>query len=132
MLDLLRQLVEGQRQIIALLERQHRPSSVLTRQDQDKLGKLLPVIAGLRGSELFLTSELVESSAPAVRLVCQGTARELGKLLRRAAGIPVGGYLVERVAREAGATLWRVLEVPEFRENGNLAVAHAPLPPRVE
>jgi hypothetical protein len=40
--------------------------------------------------------------------------KQLGRLLARAVDIPVSGYMVQRVGSEAGAVLWRVVEVPEF------------------
>jgi hypothetical protein len=33
-------------------------------------------------------------------------------LLRRATGIPVDEWLVERCGIEAGVTLWRILQIP--------------------
>ncbi len=78
---LLRDIVDELRQIRVALERQRRPSH-LTREDRDRLGKILPVVVGLRGSELFLAGEFIDDDAPALRLVCHGlTARQLGRLL---------------------------------------------------
>ena len=62
------------------------------------------------GSELFTTRELLEQDAPAVRIALGGvTARQLGRLLRRAEGAIVAGYTVQRDGVEVGAVLWRVL-----------------------
>jgi hypothetical protein len=84
-------------------------------------------VAATLGSELFTSSELVEHQAPALRVVCVSlSAKAIGRLLRRAArdGTPICGYLVERQGVEAGAVLWRILEVPEFPQNGKVSVAH--------
>jgi hypothetical protein len=108
---LLRQLVEGQRRIIALLERQ-RPPSHLTRADRDRLATILPVIGATLGSEPILTRDVLEDDAPALRLVLKGiSARSLGRLLQRAEGAVIGGHTVQRAGVDAGAVVWRVLAV---------------------
>jgi hypothetical protein len=75
----------------------------------------LPAIGGAFGSELFATRELFTSEAAAVRLVVRGlNARQAGRLLRRATGQAIDGYMVQRESIEAGAVLWCVVKVPEF------------------
>ena len=100
------------------------PRSTLSREDRALLTRLLPAIGGAVGSELFNSAEICgEYDAAALRLVCAGlSARQVGRLLRRAAGTPIAGYLVERVGLEAGAVLWRVVRVPEFLSGQNSRV----------
>jgi hypothetical protein len=46
--------------------------------------KILPVIAALRGSELFVARELFEAESPAWRLVVGAlNVRQVGRLLQR-------------------------------------------------
>jgi hypothetical protein len=100
--------------------------SSLSRADRGRLATLLPAIGGVFGSEEFHSADICEHDAAALRLVCAGlTARQLGRLLRRAAGTPIGGYLVERHGVEAGAVRWRVVHVPEFLGNDKVSVPHA-------
>jgi len=117
------------RAIRLLLEQwSHRPvmPSSLSRGDRAVLARLLPAIGGVLGSELFASADICESDAPALRLVRAGlTARQLGRLLRRAVGTPIAGYLVERVGAEAGVALWRVVAVAEFSGNEKVSVPHA-------
>jgi hypothetical protein len=88
--------------------RDRRPSH-LTRQDRDRLANILPVVAARRGSELFVVRELFEAESPAWRLVV-GTlnARQVGRLLQRAEGQRIGGFVVQRDGIEVGSVLWRV------------------------
>jgi len=107
---LLRELVAGQRQIIQLLEQQRRPSHP-TREDRDRLAAILPAIAGALGSEAFASRDLVsDDAAPALRVVLAGlTVKSIGRLLARAEGTPINGYMVERCGVEINVTLWRVV-----------------------
>jgi hypothetical protein len=88
----------------------------LSRADRDILARLLPAIGGAFGSELFLAADVIESDSPAVRPV-RGklTAKSLGKLLKRSAGVPVAGYLITAEGTEAGSLLWRVRQVVDSR-----------------
>ena len=87
----------------------------LSRVDRDRLRAILPAITGAFGSSTFLVREALASDAPGLRLVLADVAaRSLGRLLRRATGVPVDGYVVERVTVEDGAVLWRVEAVAEF------------------
>lgn len=80
----------------------------LSRADLDVLRRLLPAIAAAIGSEPFLASELEEHAGP--RIASAGlSARQIGRLLKRATGIAVDGFQVERLAVEAGAVVWRVV-----------------------
>ena len=124
---LLRELVEQVRGLRADLA-ERRPATSLSRVDRERLARLLPAIGGTLGSEPFNSSEICEHDAAALRLGRAGlTAKQLGRLLRRAVGTPVGGYLVERLGEEAGAVLWRVVQVPEFLEVENLFVPRGAL-----
>jgi hypothetical protein len=97
------------RAIRSVLERQRRPSH-LTRDDRDRLAKMLPPIGAVFGSALFTARELLEKDAPALRLVLgELNARQIGRLLQRAEGAAVGGLTVQREGIEVGAILWRVV-----------------------
>jgi hypothetical protein len=99
------------RAIRALLERRDRghPQS-LSREDVDLLRRILPATAGVRGSERLTSWDLVEDDAPAIRLaVGQMTAKQIGKLFARAAGIAVDGFMVRRVGVECHATAWQIV-----------------------
>jgi hypothetical protein len=113
------ELLDEIRALRAELARQQ-GQSTLTRADRAVLAKLLPAIGGVFGSEPFLSSEVCEHDEPGLRLVCTGISiRSLGRLLRRAAGVAVDGYMITRVAVEAGAVLWSVRRLPEFSEGQN-------------
>ena len=78
-------LVELQ-SISAALEQPRRPPT-LTRADRTRLALALPAIAGAVGSECFASRDLLAHASPAVQLVVRGcTAKQLGRLLRRAEG----------------------------------------------
>ena len=128
-LGVLDEVLAELRAIRVLLEQRQQPPSppTLSREDRGRLSRLLPAVGATLGSELFTSSDLVEHESAALRVVCVDlTAKQLGRLLRRAAGTPIGGYLVERQGVEAGAVLWRVVAVPEFPQNGKVSVPHAP------
>jgi hypothetical protein len=111
--DLLRELIAEVRGLRADLTRDRRPA--LSREDRARLARLLPVIGATLGPDLFLTAELFERDSAALRLVLAGlTVKQLGRLLRRAVDTPIDGYLVVREAVEAGAVVWRVVQVPDF------------------
>ena len=100
-LRIIRQLVEARGAAVRL-----------SRSDRAMLEGLLPAIAGAVGSEAFLVRELLHVDAQGLRGVLGGcSAKALGRLLRRAEGQPVGGYVVERLNTENGAILWRVVKV---------------------
>src|SRR5687768_15733086 len=113
-IDLLGRLVEGQQRIIVLLE-QHRCQASLTRADRKQLSRLLPVIGGVFGSELFLARELSERDAPALQIVLEGlSTKAIGQLFKRAENIPVEGYMVQSNGTELNTVLWRVVRVDGF------------------
>jgi hypothetical protein len=108
---LLRELVEGQRRIVQLLERDRRPSP-LSRGDRTILARLLPAIGGALGSEEFTSRDLACHSASGLRLVLRRlSAKSIGRLLARADGVPIDGWLVERCGVEINVALWRVVAV---------------------
>jgi hypothetical protein len=88
--------------------------SSLSRADLALLGRLLPAIGGALGSEAFLARDLFEHESAALRLVRRGlNAKRIGRLLHRAEGHAIDGYLIERAGVELGAILWRVVQAPE-------------------
>jgi hypothetical protein len=112
--DLLRELVWEVRGLRADLTVRREPARhALSRADLALLGRLLPAWAGTHGSDEQLTSrDLAADPAPAMRLVLRGlSVKQIGRLLARADGIPIGGYLVERCGIEINVTLWRVVAV---------------------
>ena len=87
-------------------------STPLCRADWIALTRILPVLGATFGSELFLAREAVTHPAPGLRLVLGDmSARRLGRLLRRADGAPVSGYIVRASGMEAGAVLWCIYRV---------------------
>jgi hypothetical protein len=120
---LLLDIVARLKRIEAAIERlgqQHKP---LSRADRQTLARILPAVAGVFGSEPFLASEVEEHESPGLQLVRAGmTARSIGRLLRRAVGIPIDGYVVERLSSEAGAVLWSVRRLLEFPGDQNSRV----------
>jgi hypothetical protein len=102
--ELLRELVALQRQILAAIERQHRPISGLSRDDARLLAKLLPAAGGVFGSEPFLARDLFDSEAAAVKLVTRGlNVRQVGRLFRRGEGQAIDGYAIQRDGEELNA-----------------------------
>jgi hypothetical protein len=86
-----------------------RPTDRLSREDRDRLSRVLPAIAGALGSAPFAIREL---QGPAVALACEGLSpRRLGRLFLRGAGQPIGGFVIERVGDEGGCALWSVRKV---------------------
>jgi hypothetical protein len=74
------------------------PTTTLSRADREWLVRILPAIVGSLGSETFTSEEALEICS--VKLVAKGfTTRKLGRLLARAAGKPIDGYLVEDLGR---------------------------------
>ena len=105
---LLEVLIAEVRGLRADLARDRRPSRELSRADRDRLSRVLPAIAGALGSEEFVVNELFERAA--VQLVLGTlTSVQVGRLLQRAVGVPIAGYVVERGAFEVGRRLWRVM-----------------------
>lgn len=89
-----------------------RGSSRLARGDVDRLARLLPVVAAVFGPNNFLVRELLRADAPGLRLVLGScSAKSVGRLLRRAEGVPVNGLVVGRVGSDAGSVLWQILKV---------------------
>ena len=119
------ELLAEMRALRLAVERQQQGQRSVRRADRAVLERLLPVIAAVHGSEEFLSADLVEADAPGLRLVCAGiSARSMGRLLRRTAGNPVGGYMVERLGLVAGVAIWRVVAVPEFPGGQKSFVPH--------
>ena len=131
-LELLRELVGLQRQtlalqaqILAVLERRNGSDTPLTRADRDVLTRLLPAIAGALGSEPFASRDL-RGAAPGLRVVLRGMSpKQIGRLLSRAEGTPIEGWLVERCGTEINVTLWRVLASVNNRLESGTAIGHS-------
>lgn len=93
---------------------EHRPEPPsrrsLSRADHARLSRLLPAIAGVFGSDEFAVNELPEHAA--ISLVLDGlTTVRVGCLLRRAAGVPVDGYVIVPGSFELHRRLWAVRAV---------------------
>jgi hypothetical protein len=89
-----------------------RGASRLSQADQHKLAAILPAVLGLLGSENFLVRELFRTDAAALRLVLGScSAKSVGRLLRRAGGVPVNGLVVLRVGTQDGSALWAIEKV---------------------
>jgi len=109
-LALLAEIRDEQRAIRKLLERRQ----VLSPRDRTVLEKVLPAIAGAKGSGWFTVAELLKGSDAGVRHVLIGISQSLmGGILRRGEGVNVNGYVVEKAATERGARLWRVVAAME-------------------
>ncbi len=100
------------RAIRQLLEERQTPSS-LSRQDRAALGRLLPVIGGVLGSQWFLVRDLLEQDSAELRLVLADhhSAKRIAQLFRRGEGQAVDGYVVKQGPRELNTSLWRVMRV---------------------
>jgi hypothetical protein len=119
---LLRELITEVRGLRLALERQRRPVATLSRDDRAVLSRLVPAIAGALGSEPFTSRDLPDAS-PGLRLVLRGLSpKQIGRLLSRAAGVPIDGWLVERCGTEINVTLWRVLASVNNRLESGTAV----------
>jgi hypothetical protein len=79
--------------------------------DIETLGRLLPAIGGKFGSDFFTTKGIL--SVAAIREVTRKSIGAVGALLSRASAdaLSIAGLIVERVGREHGSTVWRVLQV---------------------
>jgi hypothetical protein len=113
------------RAIRVALENRNRSVTVLTRADRDVLTRLLPAIAGAIGSEPF-TSRDLPGAASGLRVVLRGlSVKKIGRLLSRAEGTPIEGWLVERCGTEINVTLWRVLASVRNRLESGTAIGHS-------
>jgi hypothetical protein len=114
-----------------VVQQSRRRPHALSRDDRDRLGRLLPAIVGAHGSEPFTVAELVDEYA-AVRLVVDrlGLAdlQQVGRLLSRAVDVPIAGRVVERVGTERERGLWHVVGIVD---DGSPIVAPPAAPRRV-
>ena len=100
------------------------PGRILGDDDRAALEPLLPAVYGLIGDRVWSVAVAVTVAATADDLagalapfvVTPGGLRRLGKLLRRADGLPIGGFVVQRVGDERTGALWRVSKAQETRE----------------
>jgi hypothetical protein len=111
--------------LAALLEQQRR---TLSRREWALLERLYPAIGGAFGSERFASRDLAAS--PTLRLVLGGrSVKTIGRLLARAVGIAIDGFVVERCGRELRVTLWRVVAVVSDNEKPPRITGGAPSSP---
>lgn len=104
-------------EVIARLERlehaiggRRREKTPLSGADQRRLELGLPAIGGQFGSELFFACDLLEEGGAGLRLVFGDlSVKAIGRLLLRAEGLSIGGYVVERDGMAAGVVQWRVV-----------------------
>ena len=69
----------------------------------------LPAVVGALGSEEFLARELAETNDVGLRLVVgDRSARSVGRLLARAEGIDIGGFVVVSSGVEVNVRRWSV------------------------
>lgn len=95
---------------LARIER-HLRARRCTPADLELLQRLLPAWAGRLGSQPVLVAEL-RTRRDLAGVLGSLSARSLGCLLSRAAAdrVTVQGYRVQRVTREHGAAVWRVVK----------------------
>ena len=113
--------------IRALLE-QHarRPAPSLSRHDRAVLARVLPAIAGARGSEPFAFTSRDLRAAPALHVALRGfSVKQIGRLLARAENIPIDGWIVQRCGTEINVTLWRVVASVSHRLETGTAIARS-------
>lgn len=78
---------------------------------------LVAAIGATVGDAIFTAAELLthadlDAELLAALVAANATAtRQLGKIMQRVSGHDLGGLQIERVARERGGTLWRVVQV---------------------
>jgi hypothetical protein len=122
---LLTQLLEEVRALRADM-RERRPAPSLSRSDRAVLARLLPAIAGDRGSEPFDFTSRDLRAKPGLRVVLRGlSVKQIGRLLSRAEGVPIDGYIVERCGIEINVALWRVLASVSNRLETGTAIARS-------
>lgn len=85
-------------------------ASSLTRNDRVILERLLPAIGLLfPEEELFTAREVRKHPAPGLGILLDGMdTRSIGRLLTRAAGVPIAGNTVDCSGRESNVVLYRV------------------------
>ena len=105
--DLLRAIRNELQALRADLQRDRRRPGAISRTDRDQLTRLLPALVGAHGSDEFAIHEVI--GLPAVRAATHLAAPQLGQLLKRAAGVPIGGYVVQCAGAELHRRLWRVV-----------------------
>lgn len=124
--DLARAILDELRAIRSLLEPVCPASGhtgSLARADVARLKRVLPAVAGQLGSEWFGSCDAFDHPSPALQIVLKGLSpRAFGRLLRRATGVAVDGYMVERGDKLAGAVQWRIVAAVSFRGNENVSV----------
>jgi hypothetical protein len=108
-LNALAAVVARQQDQVAALqaERDDRLRRRLPRADVLLLTRLLPPLSGAWGSDTFFAADVFAEPALAP-IVVGRSVKALGKLFARAAGVPIGRYVLVAVGRENGAWRWQV------------------------
>lgn len=118
-------LIDELRGLRADMRRERPTTSTLSRGDRERLARLLPAIAGALGSTEFASRDL-RADVPALRVALRGVSvKSIGRLLSRAEGIPIDGWVVERYGTEINVTLWRVLASVSNRLETGTAIARS-------
>lgn len=119
-LDLLRQLLQA-------VTQPARGVSTLSRGDRERVARILPAVAGALGSEPFASRDLA-ADVPALRVVLRGlSVKQIGRLLSRAEGVPIDGWILERCGKEINVALWRVLATVSNRLESGTAIPRSAL-----
>jgi hypothetical protein len=114
---ILAELQEIKRLVLQVLEGQQQRKPSLARTDRTRLERILPAVAGALGSEPFTSRDLAADRSPALRVVLRNlSAKSIGKLLARAEGLEIGGWLIKRCGVEINVTLWRVVVAVSYGE----------------
>jgi hypothetical protein len=110
--ELLRELVALQRQILAALERQQRPDA------NSKHVWILPALAVAVADRAFSAREVMQHAALAdgeLRAALDGAGlsngRKLGKFLKGVEGQTIAGIRLERIGIDRDGVIWRVWRV---------------------
>ncbi len=96
--------------------------AALSRADRAALAVLLPAIAASVGSYTFTARELIDHAQAAdlelrtaiertLGPITDGTARRIGKLLKRADGCTLYGFVVVRIGDGRDGALWSIEQV---------------------
>ena len=99
------------RAIRQLLEQRPEPATAcLSRDDRQRLARLLPVLGATYGDEGFTSRDCREDEAPALRLVLgKMSVKAIAKLLGRAEGTAIDGLMVRRLRMEFQVIVWQVV-----------------------
>ena len=102
-------LIEVREELRALRRDLAARSGRLSPDDRELLGRLLPAIGGARGSEPFAARDLAEEHPELAPIIGGLSNKALGRLLARAQGSEINGYLAQHVGVEINVGLWRIV-----------------------